>query len=190
MLRKIPNLITILRLIAVPVIVLLLIDNRLVAALWVIMVAGLSDGLDGYLAKRFKAVTPLGAYLDPIADKTLLIAVFLCLTYLGLLPGWIVCVVVMRDVLIVGGAILSNLLDLALKIEPISISKLNTFLQIALGLLTLFHAVIENEIPYVTHVLVYCVALTTFVSGTVYLAKWSCGFEMEPEDKALKAQGK
>ena len=99
-LRLLPNSISLLRLLAVPLTVYLLMSQEMVAAFWVIVAAGVSDGLDGYLAKRFNAVTRLGTYLDPLADKAMLIAVCLCLVYLGYLPGWIVALAILRDLLI------------------------------------------------------------------------------------------
>ena len=154
-LRLLPNGISLLRLLAVPLTVYLLMSQEMVAAFWVIVAAGVSDGLDGYLAKRFDAVTRLGTYLDPLADKAMLIAVCLCLVYLEYLPGWIVALAILRDLLILGGVLLSNVLELELKVEPISISKLNTVLQILMVSFALGQPAVGLDLPQVVSALIY-----------------------------------
>jgi cardiolipin synthase len=190
MYRSLPNIVTVLRILAVPVVVVLLMGNTLATAFWIILVAGLSDGLDGFLAKRFDAVTRLGTYLDPIADKALLIAVFVCLTLMGLIPGWIVCLVIMRDLLIIGGVLLSNVIELDLNVEPIAVSKLNTVLQIALVMSALMQPALKLELPYLTDLLIYPAGLTTIVSGILYLSRWTGGFDVQPEKSLVEAKGK
>lgn len=188
--RALPNIVTGLRLIAVPIVVTLLLENEFSAAFWLIVAAGLSDGLDGFLAKKLDAVTPLGTYLDPIADKSLLVGVFVTLTYLGLLPGWIVALVILRDLLIVGGVLLSKFfVELALKVEPILISKLNTFLQILLMMFALGQTAVGVDMPYMVSGLIYLVAATTIVSGTLYLARWTSGRETIDEKAAVEGTG-
>ena len=174
--RSVPNVVTGLRLIAVPFVVVLLLSDSLTAAFWIIVVAGISDGLDGYLAKRLDAVTRLGTYLDPLADKALLIAVFVCLAILDLLPGWLVCLLILRDMLIVGGVLLSRVTALSIMIEPTMISKLNTFLQIFLGMWVLGQAVFGADVHYIAGSLILLVALTTLASGTLYLFRWTAGY--------------
>ncbi|MEE2688714.1 MAG: CDP-alcohol phosphatidyltransferase family protein [Pseudomonadota bacterium] len=188
--RSLPNLLTGLRLFAVPIVVFLLLDDKLTAAFWVIVAAGLSDGLDGYLAKRMNAVTKLGTYLDPVADKILLIAVFVCLVALKLLPVWFVCLVIMRDILIIGGVIFSKLINFELIVEPMFISKLNTLLQILLGMWALGQAVLGFNIFFVTLGLIYLTAVTTLVSGTIYLSRWTVGFDGETARDRIEAIGK
>lgn len=189
MYRALPNIVTILRLIAVPIVVVLLLDNSLVAAFWLILAAGLSDGLDGFLAKRLQAVTRLGTFLDPVADKALLIAVFLSLTQMGILPGWIVCLVIMRDLLIIGGVLLTRFVDLDLNVEPIVVSKINTFLQIVLVMGSLGQAAFALDFLYLTPLLIYSVTLTTILSGTLYLARWTGGFGASSDKKFVEAEG-
>lgn len=188
--RSLPNLVTGLRLLAVPIVVFLLLDDKLTAAFWVIVAAGLSDGLDGYLAKRMDAVTKLGTYLDPVADKILLIAVFVCLVALRLLPVWFVCLVIMRDTLIIGGVIFSKLINFELIVEPTIISKLNTLLQILLGMWALGQAALGFNIFFVTLGLIYLTAVTTLVSGTIYLSRWTVGFDGEMTRDCIEAIGK
>ena len=174
--RSVPNVVTGLRLITVPVVVVLMLSNSLTTAFWVIVAAGISDGLDGYLAKRLDAVTRLGTVLDPLADKALLIALFICLATLDLLPGWVVCLMILRDILIVGGVLLSRVTALSILIEPTTISKLNTFLQIFLGMWMLGQAVLGADVPYIAGSLILLVALTTLASGTLYLSRWTAGY--------------
>ena len=172
-LRLLPNGISLLRIFAVPLTIYLLLSQEMTAAFWVIVMAGVSDGLDGYLAKRLNAVTRIGAYLDPLADKTMLIAVCLCLAHLGFLPCWIIALAILRDLLILGGVVLSNILELKLSVNPIFISKLNTVLQIFMVAFALGQEAIGWDFLRVVSALVYLVAFTTIVSGTLYLARWT-----------------
>lgn len=171
-LRLLPNCISLLRIFAVPLTVYLLLSQQMTAAFWLIIVAGVSDGLDGYLAKRLNAVTLIGTYLDPLADKTMLIAVCLCLAHLGYLPCWIIALAILRDLLILGGVLLSNMLELELSVDPILISKLNTVLQIIMVAFALGREAMGWDLLQVMSALVYLVAVTTIVSGTLYLARW------------------
>lgn len=172
-LRLLPNCISLLRIFAVPLTVYLLLSQQMTAAFWLIIVAGVSDGLDGYLAKRLNAVTLIGTYLDPLADKTMLIAVCLCLAHLGYLPCWIIALAILRDLLILGGVLLSNILELELSVDPILISKLNTVLQIIMVAFALGREAMGWDLLQVMSALVYLVAVTTIVSGTLYLARWT-----------------
>ena len=172
-LRLLPNGISLLRILAVPLTVYLLLSQEIAAAFWVIIVAGVSDGLDGYLAKRLNAVTRIGTYLDPLADKTMLIAVCLCLAHLGFLPCWIIALAILRDLLILGGVLLSNVLEFELNVDPILISKLNTVLQIFMVSFALGHEALGWDLLQAVSALVYAVAFTTIVSGTLYLARWT-----------------
>ena len=172
-LRLLPNCISLLRIFAVPLTVYLLLSQQMTAAFWLIIVAGVSDGLDGYLAKRLNAVTLIGTYLDPLADKTMLIAVCLCLAHLGYLPCWIIALAILRDLLILGGVFLSNVLELELSVDPILISKLNTVLQIIMVAFALGREAMGWDLLQVMSALVYLVAVTTIVSGTLYLARWT-----------------
>ena len=172
-LRLLPNGISLLRIFAVPLTIYLLLSQEMTAAFWVIVAAGVSDGLDGYLAKRLNAVTRIGTYLDPLADKTMLISVCLCLAHLGFLPCWIIALAILRDLLILGGVLLSNVLELKLSLKPIFISKLNTVLQILMVAFALGQRAIGWDFLQVVSALVYLVAFTTIVSGTLYLARWT-----------------
>ena len=121
---NIPNFITLARVLSVPVIFYLLVNDNSRAAFYVFVCAGISDAVDGYLAKRFNWTTELGAYLDPLADKALLVSIYVTLGMLKFLPAWLVILVVSRDILIVGAVILSWLMDKPLRMAPLMISKI------------------------------------------------------------------
>ena len=117
-----PNLITIGRLILVPVIIFLIGAQQFEAAFWVFVAAGISDGVDGFIAKRFGYVTTLGTYLDPFADKARLVSIFVSLGMQEVMPNWLVIVVVSRDILIVGAVLMSWLIGFAVTMRPLMIS--------------------------------------------------------------------
>lgn len=130
MFRYIPNLLTGLRLVSAPAIALLLIDGNDRAALGIFAFAGLSDAIDGFLAKRFGLATRFGRFLDPAADKLLMLASFLTLTALGVAPVWLTAMVIGRDIAIIAGVILVVLLDLPIRIAPLIVGKISTACQL------------------------------------------------------------
>ena len=134
---NIPNSITLGRLVLVPLVVWLIIDHQMEAAFLLFLLAGLSDAADGYLAKRYGWNSELGAYLDPIADKALLVSIYVTLGFAGHLPVWLVIAVVSRDILIVGAVVLSWMLSRPLSMRPLLVSKANTLSQIVLAGLVL-----------------------------------------------------
>jgi len=170
---NVPNLITLARLVSVPVVVWLVLTDSLVAAFWVFLAAALSDAADGIIAKRFHAETVFGAYLDPIADKALLVSVFVTLGAQGHLESWLVIMVVFRDVVIVGGALLFQTVTSSLVMRPLTISKVNTFMQLVLAAVVLAVDGYRLELFGVVPLLGYAVAVTTVWSGGVYVIKWS-----------------
>ena len=121
---NIPNLITLARIFAVPLLVWLIISGEFAAAFWVFVLAGVSDALDGFIAKRFGFVTKLGTYLDPVADKALLVCAYITLGQAGHINALLVILVVFRDVLIIGGTVLFHTLDRPVRMKPIFISKI------------------------------------------------------------------
>lgn len=171
-LRQIPNLITLARLLAVPVTVYLILLGELVPAFWIFVAAGISDAVDGLIAKRLNLVSEIGAYLDPLADKALLMGVFVTLGYVGQVPIWLVILIVFRDVLIIGGAILFHTLTQSLHMEPLFISKVNTAAQIALAAAVLARPALGIALDAVPEMLTMIVAMTTFLSGAAYVIKW------------------
>ncbi|HEY7764401.1 MAG TPA: CDP-alcohol phosphatidyltransferase family protein [Aestuariivirgaceae bacterium] len=169
---NLPNAITIARILSVPVLIWLIVAGQYLLAFWLFVFAGLSDGVDGYIAKRFDQRTELGAYLDPIADKLMLVSIYVSLGLLRVLPPWLVILVVTRDIMIVGGVLLATLLEQPVKVKPLLISKLNTAAQIILAGLVL--AVLGFGLPSRELVLIgsVIVAALTIVSGTQYVTTW------------------
>ena len=170
--NNIPNLITLARLLSVPLLVWLVLDDRLLTAFWVFVAAGASDAIDGFIAKRFNAETTLGKFLDPLADKAMLVSVFISLGHVGILQMWLVILVVFRDVLIIGGAILYETLTHSLTMEPLMISKINTVAQIMLAIAVLGDNAFGLDIGVPVNILIAVVAATTLISGAVYVMTW------------------
>ncbi len=172
-LQQLPNLITLSRIALVPVLILLLKDQDYRAALLVFLVAGASDALDGYLAKRLNLQTRLGAILDPAADKLLLVSAYVMLTILGHIPFWLMLVVAFRDLLIVGGYLAYTSHAGPVKMRPSWLSKLNTLAQISLVALILLQQSVVFDNGLVVAVLIYAVLATTVASGAHYLWSWA-----------------
>jgi cardiolipin synthase (CMP-forming) len=170
---SLPNVVTFARLLSVPVAVWLMLDGEMAWAFWIFIAAGISDAIDGYLAKRLNARTEFGAYLDPLADKTLLVATYLTLGWLGHLPSWLVILVVFRDLLIIGGALVVHALTQSFKSRPMMISKVNTALQIALVTFVLARLGLGFHDYGISRMLVVAVAATTVLSGGAYLILWA-----------------
>ncbi len=174
MMRQLPNLITLLRLLAVPLTVWSINSENYHLAFWLFASAAVSDALDGALARWLKARTTIGAYLDPLADKALLMAVYITLGYHGQIQDWLVIMIVSRDLLIIGGALLVDLVTGRLRMEPLFVSKVNTLAQILLAGLVLggLGHDLEEGLLALQPVLTMIVALTTLASGAVYLLVW------------------
>ncbi len=154
------------------VVVWAIMSNAMWIAFMLFLVAGVSDGVDGFLAKRFGWTTELGAYLDPLADKALIVSIYLTLGINGDIPRWLVILVVSRDILIVGGIMLSWLMGNPLKIKPLLVSKLNTVAQIAFACVVLGSLGFNYEVPVFKLVLMGLVATLTLLSIAAYLAEW------------------
>jgi cardiolipin synthase (CMP-forming) len=169
---SIPNLITLGRIILVPVVFWLVVSGRFQAAFFTFLIAGISDGVDGYLAKRYNWQTELGAYLDPLADKLLLVTVFVALGVLGALPSWLVIAVVSRDLLIVMAIVLSWVIGHPVAIKPHRVSKANTALQIALVALVLADEGFGLGWNSLRWVVIWATAALTVLSLGFYLAAW------------------
>jgi cardiolipin synthase (CMP-forming) len=170
---NLPNLITLGRLLCVPFAIWLIADEQYGAAFWVFVGAGVSDALDGYIAKHFDRRTRLGALLDPVADKALLTGVYLSLGIVGVLPVWLVVLVVLRDGLIVAGFLSIQTTVVPQQVEPLFLSKINTGVQIALVGFVLARLGLGADAAVVTTVLVLVAAVTTVWSGLWYLVRWA-----------------
>ncbi len=166
-----PNLITLGRLCAVPAAIWLMLQHRLDVAFLVFIGAGISDALDGWIARVWNARSMLGAVLDPVADKALLVSVYVTLAAIGVLPDWLAILVVFRDLLIVGGVLVLWAIGLPPRIKPIFISKANTAIQIALAALALLLAGFGLSAPVLLDAMIWGVAATTFASGVAYVVQ-------------------
>lgn len=170
---NLPNLITLARLLVVPLAVWLILVGRFGVSFWIFVAAGLSDALDGFIAKRFDRRTRLGALLDPIADKTLVVSLYVTLGLSGELPNWLVILVVFRDTMIVGGFLLTQSIAVPKRYDPLYISKINTALQITLLGFVLGRLGLGANAGLLTWLLVCAVAATTVASGLSYLVRWA-----------------
>ncbi len=169
----IPNLVTALRIVLVAPVAWLLVRHEFLPALTLFFVAGFSDAVDGFLAKRYGWTSRLGALLDPLADKLLLVACYAALTLIGLLPVWLLLLVVLRDVVIVAGAVVYNFRIERLEAQPTVISKLNTLLQILLVLLVIVQQIFPSLSTDWNRALIYAVTLSVLWSGLDYVITWS-----------------
>jgi len=169
---NIPNSLTLGRIVLVPLIVWLIITHQMQAAFVLFLLAGLSDAADGYLAKRFGWHSELGAYLDPIADKALLVSIYVTLGFAGHLPAWLVIAVVSRDILIVGAVVLSWMLSRPLRMKPLLVSKANTFSQIVLAALVLAELGLGLGLHELVTVLIWVTGALTIVSAAAYFWSW------------------
>lgn len=170
---NIPNFITLTRLAAVPVVIWLILDGDMKIAFWVFFAAAVSDALDGFIAKHFNLETVFGTFLDPIADKALLVGVYLTLGHEGYIHTWLVILVVFRDLVIVGGAVLFQTVTQELTMQPLMISKVNTFFQLLLAITVLWIDAYGIDDGLGLEVMGYIVAATTVWSGTSYVITWS-----------------
>ena len=168
----IPNLLTLLRIALVPVLILLLNNQSYTMALWVFMLAGLTDGLDGLIARRYGYFTKLGSVLDPLADKFLLLSSFVMLTIAGDLPFWLLIIVAFRELIIITGVVLLTILYDHFEMQPILSSKINTFMQIMLVILVLVEKAEILSVSGLIAVLIWVVAITTITSGFQYVLEW------------------
>jgi cardiolipin synthase len=185
---QLPNLITVSRIALAPVLILLLKDLEYTTALIVFAVAGISDGLDGWLAKRLKATTRVGAILDPAADKILLLSAYVMLTVLGHIPFWLMLSVAFRDLLIVGGYIAYTSVVGPVNMQPSYLSKFNTFMQITLIIVLLTSQATGISWSLVNDLLIYAVLATTIASGAHYIWIWGVMKEIEPASSSRSAR--
>lgn len=169
---NIPNLISLLRIILVPIIVILLIQGSFLKALIVFVVAGLSDALDGFLARVLHQQTVLGAYLDPIADKALLASSFITLSVLHIIPSWLAVIVISRDFIILLGISVLSIMSTSVEIRPTFVSKVTTALQLSTVLLALSFRALPCGVDGIWSLALYWVtAFFTIVSGLDYMAR-------------------
>lgn len=169
---NIPNIITLGRILLVPVVFWLVLSGRYQFAFVLFAVAGISDAIDGWLAKGFGWQTELGAYLDPLADKLLVVSIFIAMGWLGELPSWLVIAVVSRDILIVTGVLLSMVLGNPLTIHPLVVSKANTAAQLVLAATVLADTGFALGLETLRGGLVWITAILTLASLAAYMHAW------------------
>jgi len=170
--RSLPNLITLGRLVLVPAIISMIAAQRWQAACVVFVIAGLSDALDGWIAKTFDLRSELGAYLDPLADKALIVSIYVALAIVGVLPATIAIIVVARDVMIIGAFMISWLLGKPMAVKPLLISKLNTLVQLGVAAMILGVKAFGFPIGLWFDLSLYAVAALSLASIAAYFNQW------------------
>jgi cardiolipin synthase len=169
---NVPNTLTVLRIILVPIIIICLIQGQYLSALLLFIIAGITDGLDGFFARILKQKSVLGSYLDPLADKTLISSSFIALAVMGSIPAWLTVIVISRDFIILLGISVLALLSIPFEVRPTMVSKMTTAFQLLaiflVLLLSTFHLQVDGK--WITAVF-WMTALLTIVSGLGYLIR-------------------
>jgi cardiolipin synthase (CMP-forming) len=168
----IPNLITLGRIILVPIVVWAITSGEMLAAFALFLAAGISDAVDGFLAKRFHMASELGAYLDPLADKALIVSIYVSLGIAGALPIPLIILVVSRDIMIIAGFMLSWLVGKPMPVRPLPVSKANTVAQIVLAALVLAEHGFGFDAALPVTIVTGVVVILTLLSIAFYLAEW------------------
>ena len=169
---SIPNLITLARILSVPVMVWSIMNGWMLAAFLLFLAAGVSDAIDGYLAKRFAMTSELGAYLDPLADKALIVSIYVTLGVSGEIPRWLVILVVSRDIMIVGAVLLAWLVGKPLPMKPLLVSKLNTAAQLVFACVVLATLGLRFEADWLVAAAMAAVTLLSLLSIAAYVREW------------------
>lgn len=168
----IPNIITIARLILVPIVIVMIMQERWASAFILFVIAGVSDGIDGFIARQFDMKSEFGAYIDPLADKSLLVSIYVSLALVGAIPGWLAVIVVSRDAMIVAAVILSWVMSRPVTIRPLLVSKLNTLAQLGFAAFALAANAYGAELAGFEDVAMLVVASLTVASAGAYLGGW------------------
>ncbi|MCC7016660.1 MAG: CDP-alcohol phosphatidyltransferase family protein [Rhodospirillales bacterium] len=169
---SIPNLITLARILLVPVVVWAIVGGHMLLAFALFLAAGISDAVDGFLAKRFGMQSELGRYLDPLADKVLIVSIYVSLGASGSIPGWLVILVVSRDLMIVGAIMLAWLVDKPIPVKPLTVSKINTAAQIVFAGLVLAMLGLGFKAGWLLTAAMATVTVLTLISVAAYLREW------------------
>lgn len=169
---NIANLLTVLRFCLVPVVIVSIINREWTIALVVFVTAGVTDAVDGFIARHFDMRTELGAYLDPLADKALLVSIYITLAVAQIIPVWLAVLVVSRDVMIVGAVIVSWIMDKPVEINPLKLSKANTLAQITFAALMLCMLAFAVSQKTLVQIGLTVVTGLTLASMAAYLATW------------------
>jgi cardiolipin synthase len=169
---SIPNLITLARILCVPLIVWAITSGEMMAAFILFLAAGVSDAVDGFLAKRFNMASELGGYLDPLADKALLVSIYVALGIAEAIPRWLVILVVSRDIMIIGAVMLAWVIGKPMRMKPHPVSKANTVAQIFLACLVLAALAFRFNAGLLLPLAMAAVAVLTLLSIAFYVAEW------------------
>jgi cardiolipin synthase len=169
---NLPNLITLGRILLVPVVVWAIGSGQWQIAFLVFLIAGISDAVDGFLAKRLGMTSDLGAHLDPLADKALIVSIYVALGITEAIPRWLVILVVSRDILIVGGVMLAWFVGKPMRVKPLLVSKLNTVAQIILAGLVLGSLAFGLRFDAGGYAAMAAVAVLTLASIGFYVREW------------------
>ena len=176
MIKKIPNILSILRIVLIPLVAWLILFDYFLYALVTTLIIAISDFLDGLIARVFNAQSEIGSYLDSIADKAFIISAYMLIGTQDLLPIFVIIIVISRDIIIMGAFGLSFAMNQKLDINPIRISKINTFLQFLLIIMVLINNIKVFESIFVLHYLInfmmYAVIITTITSLFFYIKQW------------------
>jgi cardiolipin synthase len=169
---NIPNFLSLLRIILVPVFIIFLMQESYTNALLTFVLAGLTDVFDGTLARVMNKQTKLGSFLDPMADKILLASSFVTLSILGLIPSWLTVIIISRDFIILLGIVILSMMSITYKIKPAFVGKITTAMQIATIFFTLLYKAVTHDISYNWIIgLFWLTALFTVISGSVYIIR-------------------
>jgi cardiolipin synthase len=163
----VPNLLSIIRILLVPVFIIYMLNNRMLESLVVFIIAGISDALDGFIARVFRQKSDLGARLDPLADKILLISAYVTLAIFKLIPSWLAVLTISRDVLILLGVLVLYLYGYPVRIKPSILSKATTCLQVATILIVLSNGYLD--IQFLKVYSIWATASVTIASGLQYM---------------------
>ena len=169
---NLPNLITLARILSVPLVVWAITSGEMLIAFLLFVAAGISDAVDGFLAKRFGMTSELGAYLDPLADKVLIVSIYIALGISEAVPRWLVILVVSRDLMIIGAVMLSWLVGKPVEVKPLLVSKLNTAAQILFAGLVLGSLGLGFSPGWLLPVSMAVVAALTLLSVAAYVREW------------------
>ena len=169
---NLPNFITIGRLLLVPFLIVMITQGRWLSAVICFLIAGVSDAVDGFIARRLSLRTELGAYIDPLADKALLMSIYVTLAVVGTLPGWLAITVVSRDVMIMVGVVVAWLIERPVAIKPLLVSKVNTAAQIGFAGLVLAANAFSFELGEARDWMMALIAVLTVASAGAYLLTW------------------
>lgn len=169
---NLPNLITIARILLVPVVVWAIASGEIQVAFALFLLAGLTDAIDGFLAKRLNMVSNLGAHLDPLADKVLIVSIYVALGITEAVPRWLVILVVSRDIMIIGGLMLAWFLGKPMKVKPVLVSKLNTLAQIVFACLVLGALAFRLKFDIAEEIVMGAITVLTLASVGFYVREW------------------